>query len=116
MKIRAFDDHAGLYSRYFRENLETSRGKDNRVRRHLFHHVGCDSFSQAHRYAQQIELAFFVHQLSRVPTVHELAETLHTDTSTVVRDLAAYQRLFDSAKREDLEGLPELPQEMRGAA
>jgi hypothetical protein len=61
---------------------------------------------------RRVEMGLIAAQLSI--TVDELAKALFEDRAGVVADIAAYSRLLAEARREGLEGMPELPAGLAG--
>jgi hypothetical protein len=64
---------------------------------------------------ERVELGILAPQVEDVDSVDGLVELLHQDRAQVVEELAAYAKLREGAAKEGLEGMPEVPEYLRGA-
>ena len=77
---------------------------------------GDTSIAEARALRHEVEVVFLARQLARPVTLRRLAELLHEDQPQVLSDLVRYQRVFDQAIRDDMVGLPKVPEGLLGAA
>jgi len=63
---------------------------------------------------RRVEMGLIAVQLT--PTVDELAKAVFEDRAGVLADIAAYSRLFAEARKQGLDGMPELPADLVAAA
>jgi len=64
---------------------------------------------------ERVELGILAPQIEQAENVDELVELLHQKRDQLVEGLTAYAQLRQGAAKEGLEGLPEIPEYLRGA-